>query len=300
MDNLRFDTFTQHVSARLSRRTGLGMLAGVSLPLHGLREATDAKKKKKVTLCVDSQTVKAPKKKAKKLLKQGATKGACAEGCPGGQKACGSGCIPVGDCCVADDCTGTDRCENGTCVALTCGNGGACTVFQTSDDSFTGGLIGGLAGGDAKCQAAADAANLDGTFKAWLSFELNTPETRFTNVDNAGPYRLVANGSDGNNLPPKVADNFADLFTCGGGACLDNAISRDENGDTPPTPQLVWTGTEANGAAAADTCSGWTSSAAGVKGLGGTNSATTELWTDSGVTTDCSFEGRLYCFQQAT
>ena len=159
------------------------------------------------------------------------------------------------------------------------------------------GEIGGLAGGDAKCQAAADAANLDGTFKAWLSFGLDTPETRFTNLDNAGPYRLVANGSDGGNPPPKVADNFADLFTCGSGTCLDNAISRDENGGTPPTPQLVWTGTEANGTAAADTCSGWTSTL--VNGLGGVNSGTTESWTDFGVATACTSEGRLYCFQQA-
>lgn len=297
MDAPRFDRFTTGVSARLTRRTGLGLLAGVSLPLLGLSGDADAKKKKKITLCVNGKTVKAPKKKVKKLLKQGATKGACAEGCPGGQKACGSGCIPVGDCCVDDDCTGTDFCQNGVCIALSCGNGGACTVFQTSA-AFDGGQIGGLAGGDAKCQQAADNADLGGTFKAWLSFGLDTPETRFTNLDKTGPYRLVANGSDGSNPPPKVADNFADLFTCGSGACLDNAIIRDENGVTMPSNQGVWTGTEENGSAAGDTCSGWTSTL--VNGLGGLNSATTGLWTDFGVTAPCTVPSGLYCFQQAT
>jgi len=297
MDTTQFDELAARLAARLNRRRSLGILAAASLPLASIVNVADAKKKKKITLCVNGKTVKAPKKKAKKLLKQGATKGACPDGCPAGQKTCGSGCIPNGDCCVDDDCTGTDRCDNGNCVALTCGDGGACTVFQTAADGFIGGEIGGLAGGDAKCQAAADAANLDGTFKAWLSFGLDTPETRFTNLDNAGPYRLVANGSDGGNPPPKVADNFADLFTCGSGTCLDNAISRDENGATPPTPQLVWTGTEANGTAAADTCSGWTSTL--VNGLGGVNSGTTESWTDFGVATACTSEGRLYCFQQA-
>lgn len=68
----RFAGITRMIAARLTRRTGLGLLAGASLPLLGLAAATDAKKYKKITLCFNGKTVKKPKKQAKKLLKQGA------------------------------------------------------------------------------------------------------------------------------------------------------------------------------------------------------------------------------------
>jgi hypothetical protein len=297
MDATRFDGFARAVATRLARRTGLGLIAGSSLPLLGLVTTTDAKKKK-ITLCFNGQTVKKPKKKAKKLLKKGATKGACGNGgCPGGQKACGSGCIPLTDCCVNTDCTGDDVCENGACVPLRCGNGGACTVFMTAA-GFTGSQINGLAGGDAACQAAAATAGLAGTFKAWLSAGNDTPGTRFDNVNEAGPYLLVANAAfDGGNPPPTVAENFADLFSCGGGDCLNNAINRDENGQVLGGIPSVWTGTLANGNASVDTCSGWTSTA--TNGLLGSGTSTTTAWTEN-VSFDCTSPNVIYCFQQAT
>jgi hypothetical protein len=295
MDATRFDGFARSISSRLTRRTSIGLLTGASLPLVGLI-ATDAKKKKKITLCFNGQTVQTPKKKAKKLLKQGATKGACTNGCPAGQKTCGTTCIPVADCCVQDDCTGTNVCENGDCVPLRCGNGGDCTVFQTSA-GFTGTQIGGLNGGDAKCQAAATAANLNGTFKAWLAAGNATPATRYTNVDKAGPYRVVANASDGGNPPPKVAENFADLFSCGGGTCLNNAINRDEKGVSQGGNPAVWTGVKADGSASADTCGEWGSNAG--NGLIGSGTSTSTTWTDSLVSA-CTSPNILYCFQQAT
>ena len=131
MDAPQFDRFARGISARLSRRRGLELLASGTLPLLGLISEADARKKK-ITLCANGQTVKVPKKKAKKLLKQGATKGACPGGCASGQKPCGNACIPVADCCVDDDCSGDDICENGECVPLRCGNGGPCTVFMTA------------------------------------------------------------------------------------------------------------------------------------------------------------------------
>lgn len=302
MDATRFDGFARTVATRLTRRTGLGLLAAASIPILNVAEDTDAKKKKKITLCVNGQTVKKPKKKAKKLLKKGATKGACGDGgCPGGQKACGSGCIPAGDCCVDGDCTGTDICENGSCVPLRCGNGGPCTVFMAAvNTGFTGAQIGGLDGGDTKCQAAADAstANLTGTFKAWLSAGSETPGTRFSNLAKAGPYRLVPNAlADGGNPPPTVAENFADLFSCGGGTCLNNAINRDENGVVQGGNPGVWTGTLSNGNASADTCSGWTSTAG--NGLIGSGTNNTTLWTEN-IPAACTGAFPIYCFQQAT
>ncbi|MFN8678267.1 MAG: hypothetical protein U0Z70_17935 [Thermomicrobiales bacterium] len=298
MDSIRFDGFARAVATRLTRRTGLGLIAGGSLPLLGLAAATDAKKKKKITLCLNGQTVKKPKKKAKKLLKQGATKGACAGGCGSNQKLCNATCIPAGDCCVDTNCTGDDVCENGACVPLRCGNGGPCTVFMAAvNTGFTGSQIGGLAGGDAKCQAAADGANLSGTYKVWLSAGSDTPGTRFSNIAQAGPYRLVPNAGDGGNPPPTVAENFADLFTCGGGTCLNNAINRDENGQVQGGNPGVWTGTLANGNASADTCAGWTSTAG--NGLIGSGTSNTTTWTEN-IPGACTGAFPIYCFQQAT
>lgn len=220
MDDSRFDALTRRVTTRLTRRTNLGLLAGASLPLLGLSESADAKKKK-ITLCFNGQTVKKPKKQARKLQKKGATKGAC--------------------------------------DPTLCGNGGPCTVFLTSS-SFTGSEIGGLAGGDANCATLASGAGLSGTFKAWLSAGDETPGTRFDNVNRGGPYRLIANSGDGGNPPPLVATDFADLLSCGT-TCLQSGIDRDEDGQVRAINPGAWTGTLANGNASADTCSGWTSTA---------------------------------------
>lgn len=295
MDAPRFDRFAVGISASLTRRTGVGLLAGACLPLLGLAGDADAKKKKNVTLCFNGQTLKRSRKKAKKLLKKGATKGACPGGCAPRQKRCGNACIPTADCCVDDDCTGANICENGDCMPLRCGNGGPCTVFLTAA-GFTGAAVGGLSGGDAKCQAAASAAGLTGTFRAWLSAGSETPGTRFTSIAKAGPYRLVRNAGDGANLPPIVAENFNDLFTCGT-TCLNHAIDRDENGVTQGGSPGVWTGTHADGVIATDTCSGWTST--GGFGLIGQGTSDTTTWTQlvSGV---CAGNFPLYCFQQAT
>ncbi|MCA9876162.1 MAG: hypothetical protein KC442_00205 [Thermomicrobiales bacterium] len=253
MDPSRFDGFARSISARLTRRAGLGMLAGASLPIVGLIDASGAKGKK-ITLCVDGKTVQKPKKKAKKLQKRGVGKGACR-----------------------------------------CGNGGPCTVFLTAA-AFSGSEVGGLGGGDAKCQAAANAASLDGTFRAWLSAGSETPGARFTNIAKAGPYRLVANVGDGGNPPPIVAENFNDLLTCGT-TCLNRAINRDENGVAQGGNPGVWTGTRADGTASTDTCGGWTSTAG--FGLIGSGTSDTALWTEN-VSGVCAGPLLLYCFQQAT
>jgi hypothetical protein len=60
-------------------------------------------------------------------------------------------------------------------------------VFITS--AFYDGNLGGLAGADAKCQSAALAAGLPGTFKAWLSSQTVSARDRLTH--NPGPYVLV-------------------------------------------------------------------------------------------------------------
>ena len=299
MDAPHFDRFTTGISARLTRRTGLGLLAGASLPLLGLAGDADAKKKKKVTLCVNGKTVKAPKAKAKKLLKKGATKGACpAASCPTGQKACAAACIPNENCCVNSDCESPAICDQGRCLLivnpLTCGNDGFCSVFVTSD-FFTGSEIGGLAGADAKCQSLADAAGISGTFKAWLSDSSQSPSTRFPFF--TGPWRLQPNDVDGSNLPPVVATDLEDLTTCGA-TCLKHPINRTETGEILQGSVTVWTNTLSDGTASTDSCLNWTSNAS--FGLFGDASQVDPKWTNTNTTFGCNSALSLYCFEEAT
>ena len=78
MDAARFDGFARTIATRLTRRTGLALLAGASVPLLGLEGDTDAKKKKK-------------KKKNKKKNNQPSPPKTCPADRP---VTCGDGCCP--------------------------------------------------------------------------------------------------------------------------------------------------------------------------------------------------------------
>ena len=124
------------------------------------------------------------------------------------------------------------------------GDGGGDTgklVFVSSqryDGNFGGGqrVLGHLEA-DARCQELAAAADLAGTFKAWISGRVDTGagplphgvRDRFT--QSADPYRLV----DGT----QVADDWADLTD----GALDHAIDRDETGSVVAGETRVWTNT---------------------------------------------------------
>lgn len=296
MDSTRFDGLTRAVAARQTRRTGVALLAGACLALLGLVSGSDAKKKK-ITLCLNGQTVKKPKKRAKKLLKKGATRGACSGGCPASQKACANACIPVANCCVANDCTGDDVCENGACVPPRCGNGGPCVVFVSA--GIPTASLGGIAGADNMCLfSAVLSPELAGkTFKAWISGNGETPLTRFTNTTAAGPYVLLGNADDNGGPPPTVAASFQDLIACDGsspGFCLKHPINRDRTGSEDVFP-FVWTGTRADGSAATDTCGDWQVDTG--LGLVGEAAKSDTAWTSS-TTRACDTVAAFYCFEQ--
>jgi hypothetical protein len=151
----RFDALTVQLVTPVSRRRSmgvLGFLVGGSLAFAGGIEARK-KKKKKVTLCLNGQTVKVPKKRKRSYLDQGATSGACSGACvrqcggktcgddgcggscgscqgqltcqggtcacPPGDEECAPGvCVPTSStaCCTDPDCQGDERCIRGTCV----------------------------------------------------------------------------------------------------------------------------------------------------------------------------------------
>lgn len=159
-------------------------------------------------------------------------------------------------------------------------------VFATST-SHRGDLIGGLAGGDAICQARAAAVGLPGTFLAWLSTGSASPSTRFT--QSALPYRLVTG--------TQVADNWADLTD----GTLDNPINRTEGGVFTESvmSQFVWTGTKEDGtafpSANGDRCGEWAFD--DTSGVIGDSLIVDNEWTQ--VSTDsCDSFHRLFCFQQ--
>jgi len=160
-------------------------------------------------------------------------------------------------------------------------------VFVTSD-TFDGNL-GGLAGADAICQAAADNAipPLSGVFKAWLSDNTDSPSTRFTQA--TVPYKLT----DGTT----IANDWADLTD----GSLAAPINVTENGGLPGGLPYVWTSTTATGSAelCCANCSEWTSNAPiFADGWWGNSAASNASWTDTNTGAPCINLVHLYCFEQ--
>ncbi|MFT4039051.1 MAG: right-handed parallel beta-helix repeat-containing protein [Thermomicrobiales bacterium] len=126
MDASRFDDLARSLFHPRSRRAAAGLLGGLALvPALGLTE-TSGKKKKKVTLCLNGETITASSKARKKLLKQGATVGACQTPPP----PCTPQCNGVA-CGVSDGCGGTCGCAAGSlCYQSTCRS---CTVNCASN-----------------------------------------------------------------------------------------------------------------------------------------------------------------------
>ena len=124
MDGHRFDHITRLIGSRLSRRTGLGLLAagligGPSDSEAGKKKKNKGKKKEKITICYEGQTRKVKKKGWQKNF-PGATQGECqvvnSDVCAG----CPSTCFatvkntaegpPAGyACCPADKLCPTQR-----------------------------------------------------------------------------------------------------------------------------------------------------------------------------------------------
>lgn len=281
MNPAAFDRNVRALARPLTRRGMLGLLAAGALTIAGLDvslETAAGRKKRR----------KKGKKKKKKPVST-----TCSPTCPECQTCQNGACQPGPD---GSACSGGKICEGGACVPLRCGNGGPCTVFATAD-VIAPIDIGGVAGADDLCATAASEAGLSGTFKAWISSSASSPETRFTNVAKAGPYRLVRSEEDGDNPPPIVAASFTDLVTCNlpGSACLQHAIDRTERGGVVRLGSRVWTGTLSSGAAAPDTCNGFTERTDGV--VGNLREATV-AWTNADVIA-CFSSGHLYCFEQA-
>ena len=233
--------------------------------------------------------------------------------------ACAPGCVAVA-WCGDGIVTGPESCDDGNdlneecsdeCSLVGCGDGvwdnsggegcddgnlldgDGCSmkcleerrVFVTSV-TFTGAL-GGIEEADNKCDSLAGAAS--GSFKAWLSTDLTSPDSRF-DKEFTGLYRLASVDF------PIVAAGWKDL-TDGG---LMNAIDANEQGTEVPE-STVYTNTLATGKRASiGDCTDWTQSGpAPIKftRVGNTTSLSI-AWTDTMVDLQpCDVQRRIYCFE---
>lgn len=170
------------------------------------------------------------------------------------------------------------------------------TVFVTSETFISD--LGGLQGADEKCQVEADASSSivpSGTYLAWLSDGIDSPDTRFTKSSH--PYILP----DGT----MIAKNYADLTD---GSIL-HALNIDATGK-PVGLKLLWTDTMADGtyvqsfAASAEknSCNAWSGDLATYAHvIVGSTIDKTSSWTFKHLDS-CNYRGRqkhpLACFQQ--
>lgn len=155
-------------------------------------------------------------------------------------------------------------------------------VFVTS--AVFGAQLGGVEGADAKCQDAADAAGLDGTFRAWLSTATSSPMANFH--QSATPYVRV----DG----VEIAGDWSDLID----GDLAAPLEVDEWGNVQNNGECgnVWTNTLRDGKPHdEDGCTGWTSLQDAA--LLGRSDITNYFWTE-GCVQDCLKQYHLFCVEQ--
>jgi len=190
---------------------------------------------------------------------------------------------------------GVEECDDGNVVGMD-GCSAMCKteakIIFVSSQMYNGNM-GGLLGADAKCQALAVAANLPGTYMAWLSDNTGSPSTRM--VKSAVPY-VRPNGT-------KIANNWADLTD---GNLLANLDMNENMGTTPLGNtscagggfKTVWSNTTPSGTLgnANSSCSNWGSTNGG--SAWGRSDQTTNIWTQWCSGGLCSWVSPIYCVQQ--
>jgi len=195
--------------------------------------------------------------------------------------ACGNKVVEGGE-----DCDDGNMVENDTCT--TACKRGAYYVFVTSGK--WSGNLGGLAGADTKCAAAAASASLPGKYKAWLSAGNSSALERLAHP--AVPYIRIDN--------VVVATSWDGLVS----KDLSAPINRTEKNmlvavmptdDCDPVA-AVWTGTQPNGLGVPQTCSDWTT-AGMATGSFGLLTSTDAKWT-AACQYLCETPARLYCVEQ--
>ena len=152
-------------------------------------------------------------------------------------------------------------------------------IIFASSGTYTGDF-GGLSGADAECARLASNAPLSGSFRAWMSTDLEAAGSR---LSRDGRPVVLSNGT-------RVADDFADLVD----GTLSARIDRDERGNAVAGD--VWTGTLADGTVAGTHCDRWRSGSTGT-GRCGSTAATNLRWSDN-LSPGCGARLRIYCIEE--
>jgi hypothetical protein len=154
-------------------------------------------------------------------------------------------------------------------------------VAFISSETFVLADLGGLDAADAACGDLASAANLEGSFVAWLSSSSQSARDR-----------LGAASGWINTRGNPFADQSDELFAADQ---VYFPIGYDELGRS--IQGSIATGTLADGSAAPQNCLDWTSSSGADALLTGDAHGGSVLWTQAYDGSACDAEYHLYCFQ---
>lgn len=226
-----------------------------------------------------------------------ATYGGCTTKCTLGPR-CGDSSVNGPEECDLGAGNGTgDHTLDGVPCSNSCRHAGL-LVFLSSA-TYTGGQLLGGYGADGRCQQLAVAAGLDNAqrFRAWISDDKSSPETRFGPPVDGLPYALP------NGL--RVADDREQLALSG----PLTGITMTEQGAILYDAR-VWTDTTSAGTLLDKEldCSGWLSNSFEQKGRVGRSGVDKadfpawQQWKNEGQWVDfntlgCAHEYRLYCFE---
>ncbi|MCA9612852.1 MAG: hypothetical protein KC586_08880 [Myxococcales bacterium] len=214
-------------------------------------------------------------------------------GCPiryytGPQDACGpylcrgAGTACPTSCTTDADCGGTTFCFENTCTT-------GKRLFVTNQ--FFTANFGNLGVADMRCQAAAEAAGLPGTFKAWLSDSEVSMAARSTHA--TVPYYTL-----GTTERRVLARDWADLID---GITLA-PVYTETGAIAPGASGRTWTATDADGTGRGPSCNDWTSTSSGVTATTGYATAAGRVgvanWSTYGSPVACNNSFRLYCLEQ--
>jgi len=149
----------------------------------------------------------------------------------------------------------------------------------------------GVALADLRCQQLASAADLPGTYYAWLSDNNGVPgfsdaAQRIGGANTDASYRMRNGGL--------VATSWNDLIVNGPSKAI---VFTEEGEPLDELPSRVWSNTKPSGQSLSEfDCAGWTSSLSLEGGSIGRTTADPQ-WTDLGDASECVYKHRLYCFQ---
>lgn len=201
---------------------------------------------------------------------------------------CGNGTLENGEVCDDGNTVNDDGCSD-TCER------DAVFVFVTNQvlepmalgNADQAGELCTLA---AKMGAAVPEVAKDSKWMGWVSFDGSAAVDRLG--DSTLPYRHTQQDY------AMVAMSAADVV----GDNLDASIRFDEHGAMVAEDGVdcgdtsVWTGTNAVGMQAGNTCTNWTSGDINVTGMTGSTQAVDNAWTAK-VPCPCSGQRRIYCFE---